>query len=229
MKVYFDLAQSTTSWPTAWAGLLTKTPSTVQTYMIETVPVLQKIPWDDAERKRQRTFKAYLPNMLNTDGKQESPELESDKDEAPTKKLKTSKEEEDDQEQQPTTVVQLRSLNNFAEDGGAELMMMDDSYDASLLQIHGIDATFINILQCKLQSLVWNAYSQHLRCGNDGEPSLASKVGIDLAKKGTDAIIVSKDLAKEKDFGLMMAGAVSLFTQMAPQEKITILFAACLV
>ena len=27
--VYFDLAQSTTSWPTAWAGLLIKTPSTV--------------------------------------------------------------------------------------------------------------------------------------------------------------------------------------------------------
>ena len=228
--VYFDLAQSTTSWPTAWAGLLIKTPSTFQTYMMETVPVLQKIPWDDAKRTRERIFNAYLPNinMPNSDSKAEA-ELESDNDEGPTKKLKTKDskgkgkgdkeaaegQEADEEEQQPTTVVQLWSLNNFAEDGDSELVMMDDSYDAFLLQINGLDATFLNILQSKLQTMVWNAYSQHLRCG-DGEPSFSSMVGIDLAKKGTDAILVSKTLAKEKEFCLMMAGSVSLYPNGTP-------------
>ena len=113
---------------------------------METVPVLQKIPWDDAKRTRERIFNAYLPNMLNSDSKAEA-ELEPHNDEGLTKKLKTKDskdskgkgkgdkeaaegQEADEEEQQPTTVVQLWSLNNFAEDGDSELVMMDDSYDA---------------------------------------------------------------------------------------------------
>lgn len=196
--LYFDLAQSTTSWPSAWASLLQANRSHVQEKLFEQVPMLKQLPWDDVLKHHRTSMRSFLPRSTfdhqeNQESKgSEMPRDDDDKD----------AEKEDADEEFGTSIVKIGTLNSFSV---LDAKILDDSFDAYKLKVTDLDATFLAIVQSKLQAVVWSMYHSHI------QSSSASEVAIDLAKKGHESVVVPKDLVTSSDFELMMAGTVSMY------------------
>ena len=114
---------------------------------------------------------------------------------------------EKSEKSKPSTVVSLGLINSMTfSTTSLDADMLDESIDAHSLNMNSLDSTFLSILQSKLQSLLWLAYHEYMMA-----TPLVHQVGIDLSKKGADAILLSQSLVLEPRFSLMLAGTVSLY------------------
>ena len=195
----FDLAQTTSSWALSWSTLLGDALSqSLSDCILAKVPILKGIDWNDDTPN----FRSYLPFV---------PENASSKS-GETASVQQSAEKEKDLEgegDKRPAALSVDTINRFM-DGNAEggHGMLDESFDAFSLQTGDFDATFLNLLQSRLQSTVWACYGAHLR-----QCMPARQVQIDLSKKGSDAVLISKALAKSAGFEMYLAGAVSTCPQ----------------
>ncbi len=207
--VFFDLAQSRSSWAISWSKLLQTPTKDLKDHMFQEVPVLKKMNWDTASKIRNRNLRSFLPNMMEEQA-EAAEEIEKEQD---------AKQAEQDAEKKnveapvkSTTVVKVGDINKFSDldcNGEAATRgLLDESMDAFSLKVCNLDAAFINLVQSKLQTLVWLQYRKHI-----SKDSPANDICIDLSKKGTDQVVIPKDIARKEGFEMFMAGTVSMHPQ----------------
>ena len=213
--VFFDLAQSRSSWATAWSKLLQAPTKDLKDHMFQEVPVLKNMNWDTASQIRNRNLRSFLPNMVEESAAAEvEVEEEIEKNQAQTKNAETERRGQDnaDGPAKLTTVVKLGDINKFSDldcDGQpATRGLLDESMDAFSMRVWNLDAAFINLVQSKLQVLIWLQYRNHI-----SKSSYANEICIDLSKKGADQVVISKELASKEGFEMFMAGTVSMHPQ----------------
>ena len=205
--IFFDLAQSTTSWPTAWSTLLAAEKDGLEAEMLQQVPVLKAIPWDEEDKLKERLLRSFLPASACLETQVEQAAIADDEDGAKTidGDGKVSGESKDSG---PSLKISVRSLNTYSDFADSKSGIMDGSFDALGMRISALDTTFLSALQASLQHLIWQLYGEYLR-----KHRSALEVEIDISKKGADAIVISKETAMEDSFSMMMAGTVSLCAQ----------------
>ena len=220
--MFYDLAQSVTTWPRAWADLLMTPPSQVSSFVMERVPVLKIIMEGEhaegAAQVRQK-LRSYLPSLAFSNDPDGEAAAEQGADENGPVRGDQAGQDQDVQDggagkvppggapgnssTAPSSMLCLEAIHRFAESNTSQLL--DESMDAFIWGKEEFDATFLIMVQHQLQYLVWTMYSGHLR-----ENAAARSVCIDLSKKSADAVVISKSLLTQDKFEMMMAGSVSM-------------------
>ena len=207
--VFFDLAQTVSTWPKAWADLLMTKPADLRNFIFGRVPVLKGLVFESTKTMGSK-LRSYLPSLCfahdeeNAEAAQDGVKLE-EKDAENAEEPAASKSE------MPSSLVSIQSIHRCCESSEGSASLLDDSMDAFLLGADELDVSFLCMVQHKLQFMVWSMYSQHLR-----ENALARSVLIDLAKKGGESVIISKDAVLSEKFEMMMAGTVSMYPHGTP-------------
>ena len=201
--VFFDLAQSVSTWPQAWCELLMRPPGALYELVLEKVPVLKSMTFDERCIMGSK-LRSYLPAMcLGTD------DAGAVEDSEAQEKQKTAEQKEGqadaDAANLPSSFLSLESIHRFYENSDSSSMMMDESMDAFALKIDELDTAFLCLIQHKLQFLLTAIYSRQLR-----ENVAARSISIDLAKKASDAVVITKNIALMDGFEMMMSGTVSM-------------------
>ena len=208
--LFYDLAQSVTTWPGAWSDLIMTPLADIQQFVLDRVPVLQGMSFAEESTASGDALKfklrSYLPSLsLGGEGGAEGVEPGKDGDEHQQDEGRDSKKAA--AADPSTSVLTVDSILRFVE-GPTTLMALDDSMDAFLLKMGDFDVSFVSMLQHKLQFLLWSIYSSHLRTNE-----AARMVAVDLSKKSTDAVLITKELVQKQGFEMFMAGTVSVHPQ----------------
>ena len=210
--VFFDLAQTVSTWPKAWSELLMTKAAELRRFIYERVPVLKGVEFQGTRTVGSK-LRSYLPALCfaqDEDGGDDGADAqEGIKDE---EKDKDAENAEEPGALVPSSLVSVQAIHKCCENSeGSSASLLDDSMDAFLLAVDELDVSFLCMVQNKLQFMVWSMYSQHLR-----ENALAKSVLIDLAKKAGEAVVISKEAVLVENFEMMMAGTVSMYPHGTP-------------
>ena len=202
--LFFDLAQSTHSWTKAWHEVVTSPPSALPETLFKLVPALRNVDCADGDAASSRP---YLPCLPSTNGDATGYEEAQQQDKQGALERGDGGKHADEELDSKKPILAVESIHRFMH-GPGTVALLDESVDAYMMGLDQLDAGFVQQLQSRLQFAVWAAYGTSLR-----KSRAAAELKLDLSKKGTDAVILTKDEVMTKGLALMFAGHVSMYAQ----------------